>query len=122
MSAYREIFRRHRPLLHAVFATALTSLSAVASAERFCYYWVDQGGNADTFETPPIDMSSPPFPETGSLNGHLVVALTRDSCRRSQFRSIATEPRPGAQPRTPISAPGAEIAPGQLPEEEDPSG
>lgn len=90
------------------------ALSASASAERFCYYWVDDSGRAETYEIPPIDVAAPPFPDTRSQNGHLVVALTKDSCRRSVFLS---EIDPGAvtDEREAISTPGAEIAPGVAP-------
>ena len=92
-------------------------LSTTASAKRFCYYWVDDAGTADTFETPPLDLTSPPFPATEQLNGHLVVALTKDSCRRSVLRSKVRRPAGKNASRTPVNQPGAEIGPGVDPEE-----
>ena len=91
------------------------ALPAVASADRFCYYWVENG-TADTYETPPLDLHSPPFPDVSQLNGHLVVALTKDSCRRSVLRSKVRRPASKNASRTPVTTPGAEIAPGVDPE------
>lgn len=101
------------------FAIALTA-SGVASAERFCYYWVNESGTVDTYETPPVDLSAPPFGDGVASNGYLIIGVTKKSCRSSQLLSVATQVV-RAPARDPVIQPGANVSSGIAPVEPPPA-
>lgn len=105
------------PLKTTLLIAGLT-LAGNANAQRFCYYWVDEEGNADTYLTPPVGMAAPPFADLSSLKGHLVVAMTNKSCRKSVLLSKPTQLAiERAQARTPVATPGVEISPAAVPQD-----
>ena len=60
-------------------------LSSTAWAKEFCYYWVDKNNQVTTYETPPFDVSGPPFTPLGSQEGQLIITQTEGSCAGSSL-------------------------------------
>jgi hypothetical protein len=72
-----------RKLIIVLLGSLLTS---VTFASEFCYYWVSEDGSVTTYESPPFNLSGPPFGGLASNEGRLVIAQTEGSCQGSRLR------------------------------------